>query len=93
MHDLKQDITQPTPLFIDNCDARLLAKNPVHHNNTKYIDVHHHYVCKCLADGSVTLHSVASADNIADICTKPLGKVKFTLLRSMFSLVNFSCRD
>ena len=93
MHDLKQDITQPIPLFIDNRGARLLAKNPVHHNNTKYIDVRHHYVRECVTNGSVALRSVASADNIADICTKPLGKVKFTLLRSMFGLVNFSRGD
>ena len=70
-----------------------LPKNPVHHNNTKYIDVRHHYVRECVADGPVALRSVASADNMADICTKPPDKVKFTLLQSMFGLVNFSRRD
>ena len=87
MHDLKQDTTMPTPLFIDNRGALLLAKNPVHHNNTKHIDVRHHYVRECVANGSISLRSVASADNIADICTKPLAKVKFSLLRSLLGLV------
>ena len=41
-----------------------------------------------MANGSITLRSVASADNIADICTKPLGKVKFSLLRSMLGVVH-----
>src|SRR5260221_13803754 len=39
MHDLKQDISHPTSLFIDNCGAQLLAKNPINHNNTKHIDI------------------------------------------------------
>ena len=88
MNDLKQDITQPTTLFINNCGAQLLAKNPVNHNNSKHIDVHHHFICECVANGSIILRSIASADNIADICTKPLGKIKFSLLRSMMGIVH-----
>ena len=88
MHDLKQDTSMPTPLFIDNRGALLLAKNPVHHNNTKHIDVRHHYVHKCVANGSICLRTVATADNVADICTKPLGKSKFNLLRSLLGLVH-----
>ena len=79
MCGLKQDVSLPTPLFIDNRGAQLLAKNPVHHNNMKHIDVRHHFIRQCVADGSIMLQSIASADNVADICTKPLGKVKFTL--------------
>src|SRR5258708_37176757 len=87
MSDLKQDVAQPTTLFIDNRGAQLLAKNPVNHNNTKHIDVRHHFISECVADGSIVLRSIASADNIADICTKPLGKTKFSLLRSMMGIV------
>ena len=39
MKDLKQDTVLLTPLFIDNRGAQLLAKNPMHHSNTKHIDV------------------------------------------------------
>src|SRR5258708_1825511 len=95
MHDLKQDISQPTSLFIDNRGAQLLARNPVNHNNTKHIDVHHHFIQECIANGSIILHSVASADNVTDICTKPLSKVKFSLLWSMLGIVhldNQECR-
>src|SRR5258708_7230514 len=63
MHDLKQDISLPTTLFIDN------------------------HIRECVANGSIILRSVASADNVADICTKPLGKVKFSLLRSILGVV------
>ena len=41
MHDLKQDISQPTSLFIDNHSAQLLTKNPINinHSNTKHINI------------------------------------------------------
>ena len=40
-----------------------------------------------MANGSIALCSMASADNMANICTKPLGKVKFSLLCSMMGIV------
>src|SRR5260370_34312007 len=87
MHDLRQNTDQPTTLFIDNCRAQLLARNPVNHSNTKHINVCHHFIRECVANGSIILCPVASTDNVADICTKPLGKVKFSLLRSMLGRV------
>ena len=93
MHDLKQDISQPTSLFIDNCGAQLLAKNPVNHNNSKHIDIRHHFIHECIVNSSIVLCSIASADNIADICTKPLGKVKFSLLQSMLGVMCLDDRD
>ena len=87
MHNLKQDITQPTTLFIDNHSAQLLARNPVNHNNMKHINVWHHFIRECVTDGSIILQSVASAENGANICTKPLGRGKFSLLHSMLCIV------
>jgi len=55
MKDLKQDVSSPTTLFIDNCSAQLLAKNPVNHNKTKHINVQHHFIWECIEDGSITL--------------------------------------
>ena len=87
MRDLKQGVNDPTPLVIDNRGAQLLAKNPVNHSNTKHINIRHHFIRECVANDSIVLCLMASADNITDICTKLLGKVKFTLLRSMLSIV------
>ena len=55
MSDLKQDVTHPTPLLIDNHGALLLAKNPVNHSNSKHIDVQHHFICECITNGSIVL--------------------------------------
>ncbi len=88
MSGLKQDISSPTTLFINNHGAQLLAKNPMNHNKTKHIDVCHHFIWECIENGSIVLQSVMSANNITDICTKPLGKVKFSLLCSMLGVVH-----
>ena len=87
MKDLKQDTSSPTTLFIDNRGAQLLAKNPVNHSKTKHINVRHHFIRECIEDGSITLRSVPTANNVADICTKPLGKIKFSLFCSMLGVV------
>ena len=52
MKDLKQDISTPTMLFIDNQGAQLLAKNPINHSKTKHIDVRHHFIRECVDEPS-----------------------------------------
>jgi hypothetical protein len=39
-----QDPLRPTPLYIDNESARLLAHNPVHNARSKHIDVKFHWL-------------------------------------------------
>jgi hypothetical protein len=61
-------------LFVDNKGAIDLAKNPVHHQRSKHIDIRYHYVRSQIQDGSVILHYVPSENNIADMFTKPVTK-------------------
>jgi len=58
-----------------------MAANDVHHARTKHIDIRHHFIREHVAAGTVRLEYVASADQQADILTKPLGRVLFTKLR------------
>ncbi len=46
-------------------------------------DVKDHYIMVCVRDQRVTLEKVSSADNIADILTKPLAKDQFCKLRDL----------
>ena len=46
-------------------------------------DVKDHYIMECVRDQRVTLEKVSSADNIADILTKPLAKDQFCKLRDL----------
>ena len=72
----------PTPILCDNDAARRLAEDHVGHPNVKHIRVKFHYIRKLIEDGSVSLTRVRSADNTADILTKPLSRGDFQRLRN-----------
>lgn len=62
----------PTALFTDNTAAIDLANNPRLNDATKHIDTTYHFTRERVADGTLTLLHIPSADNLADICTKGL---------------------
>ena len=71
-------------LNVDNQGAICLAKNPVHHQRTKHIDIKYHYIRGEIQEGNVELKYVPSSDNIADLFTKPVSKDrlnKFSCMR------------
>ena len=69
--------TQPTIILEDNQGCIALSENPIHHKRTKHIDVRYHYIREKLEDKTVRLQHIPTADNTADILTKPLGATKF----------------
>ena len=61
-------------LYTDNTGAIDNTKNPILHDRSKHIDVHHHYTREQLSIGTFHLLYVPSSDNLADILTKGLPK-------------------
>jgi transposase InsO family protein len=76
-----------TVLYCDNQSAIRLSENPVLHQRTKHIDIKHHYIRECVGGGHFKISHVPSADNVADIFTKPLGRTQFEHLRNHLGLV------
>jgi Reverse transcriptase (RNA-dependent DNA polymerase)/GAG-pre-integrase domain/gag-polypeptide of LTR copia-type len=56
----------------DNRGAIALTKNTRDHGKVKHIDIRHHYIRELLQSGTIAMEQVSSADNLADIFTKPL---------------------
>jgi hypothetical protein len=56
----------------DNRGAIALTKNTRDHGKVKHIDIRHHYIRELLQSGDITMEQVSSADNLADLFTKPL---------------------
>jgi hypothetical protein len=73
--------TKATSLLIDSQSTIKLAKNPVFHNKTKHVDTKYHYTRTLIAKGIIKPVYCPSEDQISDIFTKPLGKIKFTKFR------------
>ena len=56
----------------DNRGAIALTKNTKDHGKVKHIDIRHHYIRDLVKSGNITMEQVPSADNLADLFTKPL---------------------
>jgi len=58
----------------DSRGGIMLTKNTKDHGKVKHIDIRHHYICKLVKSGTIAIEKVASADNPADLFTKPLSR-------------------
>jgi hypothetical protein len=58
--------------------------NPVYHSTTKHVDAQFHFVREKMQSNEIALMYCNTCENVADIFTKPLGKIKFELFREMF---------
>ena len=75
--DINGCTKQSIRLFADNQGAIALAKNPVHHQRSKHIDIRYHFIRLDVEEGVVILEYVPTNENIADLFTKPLSGFKF----------------
>ncbi|GJW60479.1 retrovirus-related pol polyprotein from transposon TNT 1-94 [Tanacetum coccineum] len=73
------------PIMCDNKGAIDLSKNPVQHSRTKHIEIRHHFLRDNVQKGHISIEKVPSADNIADILTKPLKRESFNYLACAFT--------
>lgn len=78
---------------IDNKSAISLCKNPVYHDRSKHIDTRYHYIRESVENGRIIVEHVASEEQLADILTKPLGRVKFIEMRSKIGLQTVKRRE
>ncbi|KAK2366753.1 putative mitochondrial protein [Trifolium repens] len=86
LQDLKCENVGPVPLYCDSKSAIAIAQNPTFHERTKHIEIDCHLVREKLQSGVIQLVSVSSANNIADIHTKPLHPSVFHSLLSKLNL-------
>jgi hypothetical protein len=61
----------------DSQGAVTLAKNPVHHNASKHIEVRYHFVRDCATKEMLSLEKISSTDNVTEAMTKSLSTDRF----------------
>lgn len=64
-------------IYSDSQSAIAIAKNPVHHQRTKHVDVRYHFVREAIVNNHVILKYKETACMVADSLTKPLPRGKF----------------
>ena len=73
-------------LMVDNQPAIALAKNPVLHDRSKHIDVKFQVLRDCVDGGQIVIEFVETGQQLADVLTKPLGRLRLTELKKMIDM-------
>lgn len=86
VNELLQSTLNTPIFFMDNQSAIRLIKNPEFHKRTKHIDVRYHFIRDKYEEGLFELKYVQTNDQIADVMTKALPKVKHQQFRDLMNL-------
>ncbi|KAH7858787.1 hypothetical protein Vadar_028059 [Vaccinium darrowii] len=87
LSDLIDEEPKAVTLNIGNKSAIALCKNPVFHDRSKHIETRYHFIRECIEDGRIAVEYMATNNQLADILTKALGRVKFLELRDKIGMV------
>jgi hypothetical protein len=84
-----QGFASSTPLLrVDNKFVIALIKNLVLHGQSKHIKVKYHLVRESVENGWIKVEFIRSEEQLSDILTKPLGRVKFLKFRTKIGLID-----
>jgi hypothetical protein len=72
---------EPTVIHCDNQSCIKLFENPEFHDRSKHIEMRYHYVRDMVQKNILSIHYVPTAEQTADILTKPLSLTKFVCFR------------
>jgi hypothetical protein len=86
LQDVGEEQKEPTMIKCDNQSSIKLMNNPIYHARTKHVDAQFHFVIEKLESNEITLMYWNTCENVADVFTKPLGKIKFELFREMLGV-------
>ena len=73
------DVESNVMIGVDNQGTIQLAKNLVHQQRSKHIDVRYHFLRDAVSDGIVMLYYVPTNENVADVLTKPVSGRKIAI--------------
>nr|GEY30884.1 retrovirus-related Pol polyprotein from transposon TNT 1-94 [Tanacetum cinerariifolium] len=90
LRELKNQQEGPTKIKVDNKPAIELARNPVHHQRSKHIDVRFHFIREHIRNRDMQLTHVMSRDQAVDIFTKALLAELFNLCKQKMGIKDAS---
>ncbi len=75
--DLGHPQHEPTMLYEDNTRAIDLAHNPVHHSQTKHIDIQYYFIKEKIVTEEVRVTHIPTLQQAANLLTKGVNKEKW----------------
>ncbi|WVZ61915.1 hypothetical protein U9M48_011722 [Paspalum notatum var. saurae] len=84
--EIRDPAVRKPMLRVDNKSAISLIKNPVHHDRSKHIDIRFHLIREYAHSGQIEVKFISTQEQLGDILTKPLDKVKFQELCTKIDL-------
>ena len=75
-------------VFCDNLATISIAKNLIHHDRTKHVELDRHFINEKIEEGILVLAYTPSNLQVADIFTKALPRVKFEELIIKLGMIN-----
>jgi hypothetical protein len=79
---------EPTLIHCDNQSCMKLTENLVFHDTSKHIDIKYHYIQNMVQRGAVELQYISTDEQIANILTKPLSRVKYEYFRDKLGVLS-----
>jgi hypothetical protein len=92
-HLLEELVSPPMAvprIKIDNQSTIALSKNPMLHDRSKPIKTKFHFIRECVEHREICLEFVGMSDQLTDILTKPLARVRFQELHRRIGVMKLS---
>ena len=88
LSELGQMSSFPILMMCENQAAISIAKNPVHHDRTKHVEIDRHFITEKVTNETVKLNYIPTKQQTADILTKALPRPNFEDLICKLGLYN-----
>jgi hypothetical protein len=76
-----------TLILCDNQSCIKMTENHVFHDRSKHIEIRYHYIHDMVQRGALKLQYISTDEQVADVLTKPLSRVKFEYFRDKLGIV------
>ena len=64
-------------IHCDNQSCVQMSVNLVFHDKSKHVEIRYHFIRDMVQKGAIELQYISTNDQVVDVLTKPLPKVKF----------------
>jgi hypothetical protein len=78
---------EATMILCDNQSCIKMTENHVLHDKSKHIEIQYHYIHDMVQRGAIKLQYVSTNEQVVDVLTKPLSRVKFEHFQDNLGIV------